>query len=45
MICTSEGRVLAFGKNVDRSLWPKLVPYVESEDFAGNSEDEEVDGY
>ena len=28
-IFTSEGRVLAFGKNVDRSLWPKLIPYVE----------------
>ena len=28
VICTSEGRVLAFGENVDRSLWPKLVPYV-----------------
>ena len=45
VICTSEGRVLAFGENVDRSLWPKLVPYVESEDFAGNSEDEEGDDY
>ena len=25
------------------SLWPKLVPYVESEDFVGNSEEEEGD--
>ena len=43
VICTAEGRVLAFGGNVDRSLWPKLVPYVESEDFVGNSEEEEGD--
>ena len=43
VICTSEGHVLAFGENVDRSLWPKLVPYVESEDFVGNSEEEEGD--
>ena len=28
VICTAEGRVLAFGKNVDRRIWPKLVPYV-----------------
>ena len=42
VICTAEGRVLAFG-DVDRSLWPKLVPYVESEDFVGNSEEEEGD--
>jgi len=32
VICTAEGRVLAFGDNVDRSLWPKLVPFVEIED-------------
>jgi alpha-tubulin suppressor-like RCC1 family protein len=43
VICTAEGRVLAFGGDVDRSLWPKLVPYVESEDFVGNSEEEEGD--
>jgi len=43
VICSAEGRVLAFGNNVDRSLWPKLVPYVESEDFVGNSEEEEGD--
>ena len=43
VICTAEGRVLAFGVDVDRSLWPKLVPYVESEDFVGNSEEEEGD--
>ena len=44
VICTAEGSVfVAFGKNVDRSLWPKLVPYVESEDFVGNSEEEEGD--
>jgi len=43
VICTAEGRVLAFGGNVDRSLWPKLVPYVEREDFVGNSEEEEGD--
>ena len=24
-------------------LWPKLVPYVEIEDFVGNSEEEEGD--
>ena len=27
VICTAEDRVLAFGQYVDRSLWPKLVPY------------------
>ena len=43
VICTAEGRVLAFGKNVDRSLRPKLVAYVESEDFVGSNEEEEGD--
>ena len=25
VICTSEGRVMGFGENVDRSLWPKSL--------------------
>ena len=33
VICTTEGRVLAFGAKVDRSLWPKLIPYVGCSEF------------
>ena len=38
VICTSEGRVMGFGKDVDRSLWPKLV--LEITDLGNNSEED-----
>ena len=41
MICTGEGRVFGFGQNVDRRLWPKLVPYVEIENVGNNEEEDD----
>ena len=41
VIYTAEGRVLAFGEDVDRSLWPKLV--LEITDLGNNSEEDEGD--
>ena len=42
VICSAEGCVLGFGLNVDRRIWPKLVPYVETERTSEESEDESV---
>ena len=41
VICTAEGRVMGFGKDVDRSLWPKLV--LEITDLGNSSEEDEGD--
>jgi hypothetical protein len=41
VICTAEGRVMGFGGNVDRSLWPKLV--LEITDLGNSSEEDEGD--
>ena len=41
LICTAEGRVMGFGGNVDRSLWPKLV--LEITDLGNSSEEDEGD--
>ena len=41
LICTTEGRVMGFGSNVDRSLWPKLV--LEITDLGNSSEEDEGD--